>query len=82
MAQASGVTFALDHQAIPVADPARLDDCIRWGDDYELLFTAPAAAALPVSAYRIGTVTSVAAAPLLLGDEPLNDPATLGFQHG
>lgn len=82
MAQASGVTVALDRQAIPVADPARLNDCIRWGDDYELLFTAPAAAALPVSAHRIGTVTSVAAAPLLLGDEPLSDPATLGFQHG
>ncbi|RNJ61944.1 MAG: thiamine-phosphate kinase [Porphyrobacter sp. IPPAS B-1204] len=82
MAQASGLTFALDRQAIPVADPARLDDCIRWGDDYELLFTAPAAAALPVPAHRIGIVTSVAAAPLLLGDEPLSDPATLGFQHG
>ena len=82
MAQASGVTFMLDPQAIPVADPARLADCIRWGDDYELLFTAPPAAALPVSAYRIGSVTAIAAAPLLLGDEPLSDPATLGFQHG
>lgn len=31
MAQASGVTFALETDAIPVADPTRRDACIRWG---------------------------------------------------
>ncbi len=82
MAQASGVTFALEPDAIPVADPARLADCIRWGDDYELLFTAAPAARLPIAAHRIGTVSERADAPLMLDYEPLTDPATLGYQHG
>ena len=82
MAQASGVTFALEPASIPVADPAQRDACIRWGDDYELLFTAPPAARLPVAAHRIGTVIACADAPLMLGDEPLTDPASLGYQHG
>ena len=82
MAEASGMTFALDPDAIPVADPAQLDACIRWGDDYELLFTAPPAARLPCAAHRIGTVTACGIVPLLLGDLPLTDPATLGYQHG
>lgn len=82
MAEASGVSFMLDCQALPVADPARLADCIRWGDDYELLFTAPPAAALPVISHPIGSVTARATAPLVLDGEPLADPATLGYHHG
>jgi thiamine-monophosphate kinase len=82
MAQASGVTFTLDPDAIPVADRARRDACLRWGDDYELLFTAPPAARLPLSAHRIGTVRERGTAPLVLGAEPLSDPASLGYQHG
>lgn len=82
MAEASGVTLALDREAIPLADPAYRDACMRWGDDYELLFTAPPAAALPVPAYRIGTVTARAEAPLLLGETALTDPARLGYRHG
>ena len=82
MANASGVTIALDPEAIPVADPARLAQCLRWGDDYELLFTAPPSASLPVTAHRIGTVTARGAAPLLLGEEALSDPADLGYRHG
>lgn len=82
MAEASEVTLALDPAAIPVAEAARFEECIRWGDDYELLFTAPDGAALPVAAHRIGTVTSRGTAALLLGDTPVNDPATLGYRHG
>lgn len=82
MAEASSVTLALDPQAVPVADPARLAECIRWGDDYELLFTAPPAAPLPCVVHRIGTVAVRGAAPLVLGDTLLTDPATLGYQHG
>jgi len=82
MAEASGVTLALESEAIPVADPARIADCIRWGDDYELLFTLPPTAALPATAHRIGTVTARDSAPLLLGDTPLRDPASLGYRHG
>lgn len=82
MAEASRVTLALDPAAIPVADPTRFDACIRWGDDYELLFTAPSAAALPIPAHRIGTVAPRGPEPLLLGDNPLSDPAPLGYRHG
>jgi thiamine-monophosphate kinase len=82
MAEGSGMTLALDPAAIPVADPAQFEKCIRWGDDYELLFTAPPSAALPVAAHRIGTVAPRGPAPLLLGDTALADPAVLGYRHG
>jgi len=82
LAEASGVGIALDPQAIPVADPARAGECMRWGDDYELLFTTPLAAQLPVPAYQIGIVTASGEAPLILGGEALSDPATLGYRHG
>lgn len=82
LAEASGVGIALDPQAIPVADPARARECLRWGDDYELLFTAPPSAPLPVAAHRIGIVTPLAGAPLFLGSESLGDPASLGYRHG
>lgn len=83
MAEASGVTLALDRAAIPIAVPeARRDAALRWGDDYQLLFTAPPGTALPVGATRIGTVEPRAAAPLTLDGTPFSDPAGLGFQHG
>ena len=82
MAEGSGMTLALDPAAIPVADPAQFEKCIRWGDDYEVLFTAPPAAALPVAVHRIGTVAPRGPAPLLLGDTALADPASLGYRHG
>jgi thiamine-monophosphate kinase len=82
MADASGVTLALDPAAIPVADPSRAGECMRWGDDYELLFTAPPAARLPIDAHPIGTVMERAGPLLILGDEPLTGPAALGYQHG
>lgn len=82
MAEASRVTFALEGEAIPVTDPARRDACIRWGDDYELLFTAPPATALPVEAHAIGRVIQPGASPLQLDGAILTDPAGLGYQHG
>ena len=82
MAEASGVTLALDPAAIPVVNPARFEECICWGDDYELLFTLPGGIALPVLAHRIGTVAPRGPAPLLLGQTPLGDPASLGYRHG
>jgi len=81
LAEASGVTITLDPQAIPVADPARADECIRWGDDYELLCTAPPFAQLPTGAHLIGIVTPLAGAFLFLGGEGLGDPASLGYCH-
>jgi len=82
MAWVSGVTLAIDSAAVPVASPARFAECVRWGDDYELLFTAPEGAALPVPAIRIGAVRARGAAPLLLDEAPLADPANLGYRHG
>lgn len=80
MAEASGVTLQLESQTIPVAAPNRLDECIRWGDDYELLFTAPANANLPVAAVRIGDVLPQSGAPILVDGEPPKGE-NLGYQH-
>ncbi|MEM6476041.1 MAG: thiamine-phosphate kinase [Pseudomonadota bacterium] len=82
LAELNEVTFRLVPDAIPVADHRRLDDCVRWGDDYELLFTAPPGASLPVSATRIGMVDPAGDAPLLLGATPMRMPEALGYQHG
>ncbi|MFL0670144.1 MAG: thiamine-phosphate kinase [Erythrobacter sp.] len=82
IAQAGDVTIQLDTTAIPVAAPARLDECVRWGDDYELLFTAPADTALPVPAIRIGQVLEQRAVPLIFGETPIQSPDNLGYRHG
>jgi thiamine-monophosphate kinase len=81
MAEASGVSLAIDSAAVPVADPARRLDCLTWGDDYELLFTLPQAHKIAVDATRIGTVEPRGFAPLFVDGEPLVNPEGLGFQH-
>ena len=83
LARASDVTLALAGDSVPLAAPeARRSDALRWGDDYELLFTAPAGADLPVPATRIGTVEPRGPAPLVLDGAPITSPARLGYQHG
>ena len=82
MARASEVTYRLNPELIPVADSARMDECLRWGDDYELLFTADPNADLPVPASRIGTVETEGNAPLFLGGTALLEPGSLGYRHG
>ena len=80
LAGASGVTLALDSAAVPVAAPDRRDDALRWGDDYELLFTLPASVQPPVPATLIGEVREKSGALLLLdGEAPTG---SLGYQHG
>jgi thiamine-monophosphate kinase len=80
MGQASDVTMSIDSGAVPIAAPEdRRMDALRWGDDYELLFTAPADAAIPVKATRIGTVLEKRDEPLLL-DGALPQ-GRLGFEH-
>lgn len=80
MARASGLGFALESKAIPVADTGRFDECIRWGDDYQLLFTAPVSTDLPVRAARIGMVEG--AQPFLSLDGRILDPEDgLGYRH-
>lgn len=81
MAKASDMTFQLSSEAFPVADPARLNDCIRWGDDYELLFTLPPQIACPVAATQIGTVHEKDIALLWVDSEVLSPGDGLGYRH-
>ena len=80
LAGASGMTLALDSAAVPVAVPEeRRHEALRWGDDYELLFTLPASVQPPVPATRIGQVRKSGEVPLLLdGEAPAG---SLGYQH-
>ncbi len=82
MASVNEVTLRLDTEAIPVAEPKRFDECIRWGDDYELLFAVPPKVDVPVEAVRIGEFEPKGNAPLILGQTPLNSPDSLGYSHG
>ncbi len=82
MAEASAVTLALDSAAVPIACPeSRRHDALRWGDDYQLLFIAPADVVLPVTAIRIGTVQPRGSHPLLLDGLPPAEGEALGFEH-
>ena len=80
LAQASDVTLSIESGAVPVATAEdRRQDALRWGDDYELLFTAPPDAQIPVKATRIGAVIAKGEAPLLVdGTSP---EGSLGYEH-
>ena len=82
MAEASQVSLALDSTAVPIAapEPRRLD-ALRWGDDYELLFTLPAGAEPPVAATRIGSAEPRGFVPLFLDGEPIAHHDGLGWEH-
>ncbi|MDE8651980.1 thiamine-phosphate kinase [Novosphingobium album (ex Liu et al. 2023)] len=81
LARASGVSIDIARMAVPIAAPeARRDDALRWGDDYQLLFTAPPEAALPVPATRIGLLAPPGAAPLTLDGIDVGE-AGLGYEH-
>lgn len=82
MALASGVTIAIDSAAVPIAvDETRRADALRWGDDYELLFTLAAGTSPAVPATRIGQVIAAAEVPLLLDGKPLPPGDIPGFEH-
>lgn len=82
LARASGATIAIDRRSVPIDAPeARRDEALRWGDDYQLLFTAPRSAELPVTAHRIGTVETGGTAPILLDGKPLTEADGLGYEH-
>ena len=82
MAEASKLTFELEESLIPVADPRRISECLRWGDDYELLFTAPPQIKLPVAATCIGKVIGDELAPLIVSGKHVASHDGLGYQHG
>jgi thiamine-monophosphate kinase len=82
ISRASGATLAIDRAAVPIATPeARRDEALRWGDDYQLLFTAPPSAPLPIAGYRIGEVLEGGNAPLLIDGTPFTEADGLGYEH-
>jgi thiamine-monophosphate kinase len=81
MANASQVTIAIDGEAVPVASPERREDALRWGDDYQLLFTLPASMDPPTSATRIGLTEPLGFAPLVLDGNPIVNAEGLGYEH-
>jgi thiamine-monophosphate kinase len=83
IARASGVTLAIEASAVPIAAPEpRRGDALRWGDDYQLLFTAPAGFVPPVEAHAIGQVLAQLPSPILLDGVALSEADGLGYQHG
>lgn len=79
IAEASGCTAEIALARVPLAagaDPLR---AVTWGDDYELLFAAPADFTPPVPAARIGSLGEPGATPLLLDGQVPEIP--LGYQH-
>lgn len=82
MAEASHLSLALDSSAVPiaVAESRRLE-ALRWGDDYELLFTLPPATQPPVSATCIGSVEPRGFVPMFLDGEPIANREGLGWEH-
>ena len=72
--------FEIDAGSIPAADPERRDECMRWGDDYQLLFTVPEEVKIPIEAARIGTVCEGPAGVWLDGRLPAEDEV-LGYRH-
>ncbi|OYY65304.1 thiamine-monophosphate kinase [Sphingomonas sp. 28-62-11] len=89
MAAASGLAVTIDLAAIPLSDAYRAhigDDraarlrAATAGDDYQLLFAAPASLAVP--ARRIGHFAEGQGLTLTDGADPVALPARLGFEHG
>jgi thiamine-monophosphate kinase len=85
LALASGVSLALGRAAIPLTEgveaTGRAEEALRWGDDYQLLFTLPDAIAPPVPATRIGEVRAPGQHPLLLDGSPPDAAMPLGYLH-
>lgn len=80
LAKASGVTLAIDGPAVPLAAPEpRRDEALRWGEDYQLLFTLPADAVPPVPAWRIGGAHASGGDAILLDGRPVE--GRLGYEH-
>jgi thiamine-monophosphate kinase len=83
MARASGVSFTIESAAVPIAVPEpRRAEAMRWGEDYQLLFTLPAGVTPPLTAFRIGIASAPVASPVLLDGQPLGPESGLGYEHG
>ena len=72
----------MDSGAVPLACPeSRRSEALRWGDDYELLFTLPPATDPCVAATCIGRVVEGPSGTLLLDGNPIESGEKLGFEH-
>jgi thiamine-monophosphate kinase len=76
LAEASGVGVVVD--GVPVAEGATLDDALAGGDDYELLFTAPAAPVFDGTPPVVIGRCTADAGERRLGDGPLPEG---GWEH-
>ena len=82
LARASKLTLAIDGAAVPIATTeARRSEALRWGDDYQLLFTLPPGEQPRVAAQCIGRAIAVDDDPILLDGVALNEANGLGYQH-
>ena len=90
LAAASGVAVTIELAQVPVSDAAaariRRDDAgllalATAGDDYELLFTAPAGADVPAGTTRVGTVAAGAGLVVIGVAGTAIAPGRLGFEH-
>ncbi|MEG8039476.1 thiamine-phosphate kinase [Sphingomonas sp. LR60] len=83
MAVASGLAITIDLAAVPLA-PGVTDPlaAATAGDDYELLFAAPADQPLPVPATRVGTFAPGTGLTLTQDKRIIPLPVSLGYQHG
>jgi thiamine-monophosphate kinase len=90
MAEASGLAVDIQLSAIPLsADYISLRggtlqsriDAASWGDDYQLMFAAPAETVLPVTATMVGHFAEGSGISLHDGEAPVPLPASLGFEH-
>lgn len=82
MAQASSVTFAIEMAAVPFPSDLpmnRRDEAMRWGDDYELLFTLPPDTQPPVPAFRIGVAEAAKPSPVTVDGNAAS--GALGYSH-
>lgn len=91
MASASGLAVTIDLAHVPLSPAyvAHVGEALAnriaaatAGDDYQLLFAAPADAMLPVAVTRIGGFAAGDGISLIDGDSAVPLPASLGYQHG
>jgi thiamine-monophosphate kinase len=90
IAFASKLALEIDLAAIPLSTAytqtrgAGLDSRMQaasWGDDYQLLFAAPADMPLPVPATRVGAFHAGSGLSLTHAGVAIPLPASLGYHH-
>lgn len=95
LAEASGVGAEIDFESVPfaggAANLAEMIDLVTWGDDYQLLFTAPPdarekllleAAQQGIRISRIGQIRAEPGLFVTSESGPVNLPETVAFEHG